>query len=83
MKWKCEPVALVAAIQTLVGSLLVVLSAFDVWSPTDAQRDAISGAYTAVTGVVLMFVRGMVTPNERVGLTTKDVALIEAAQKGE
>jgi Na+/H+ antiporter NhaC len=76
-----EPVAIVAAVQTLIGSLIGVLVAFNVWNPSEVQRLAIDGLYVALTGIVLMFVRGMVTPNANVGLTKTDIELIEAAQR--
>lgn len=62
-----EPVRLVGAIQSVIAAVLFVLSAFDVWTPTDIQYEAILGLYIALTAFVTTpELRRAVTPNVRV-----------------
>lgn len=62
---KREPVAVFGAVQTALLALVVVLTTFGVWSPTDEQVAALTGLYAAVTAVAVMFIRGAVTPTDR------------------
>jgi len=57
-----EPVAVFGAIQTVLLTLVAVLTAFGVWSPTDDQLAALGGLYAAVTALATMVLRGKVTP---------------------
>lgn len=60
--FKREPVAVFGAIQIALLAIIGVLTAFNVWSPTDAQTTALVAAYVAVTGVAVLFIRGKVSP---------------------
>jgi hypothetical protein len=57
-----EPVASVAALQTVLAAVLTALSAFGVWSPTDVQLAAVWGLWAAVTPLLAVWARGRVIP---------------------
>ena len=60
--FKTEPVAMFGMIQGVLLALVVVLTAFDLWSPTDDQIAALSALYVAVTAVATAILRGRVSP---------------------
>lgn len=57
MNLKNEPVAVNATITGLVTAVLAVLTAFDIWTPTEEQTAAIFGLLTALIGVGAVLVR--------------------------
>jgi len=60
-----EPVAVAGAVQILIGSVIALLVAFDVWSPTESQTAAIFGLYAAIVAVITVLVRSRVSPVAR------------------
>jgi len=60
-----EPVAVAGAVQVLIGSIIALLVAFDIWSPTEAQTAAIFAVYTAIVTVLTVVVRSRVSPVAR------------------
>lgn len=61
-----EPVAIGAAIQGLIAAVLAILTAFEVWTPTEAQTAAIFGLWVALTAVIAIVVRAKVTPTSAI-----------------
>lgn len=66
---KNEPVGFAYAIQALIAAGFGVLTAFDVWHPSEDQLSALMVLYIAFMAVLVMFVRGKVTPIETSGGT--------------
>lgn len=59
---KREPVAFFGLLQVALLAVVTALTAFEVWSPTDAQLAALTAVYAAVTAIVVAFIRGSVSP---------------------
>ena len=59
---KQYPVAVFGGLQTLLLAVLAVLSAFNVWTPTDVQRAALLGLWAAITALVSTFIHKNVSP---------------------
>lgn len=59
---KQYPVAIFGSLQTLLLAVLTLLSAFEVWTPSDTQRAAILGVWAALTALITTFVHKNVTP---------------------
>lgn len=78
--WKREPVAVFGGVQSLLAAVLTVLFAFDIWEPTTEQITALSGLYTALSAFFILLVRGQVTPNGSVELTTEEADFIRTIQ---
>lgn len=74
-----EPTAIVGAITSALTATISILLFLDVDSELVG---ALTAAVTAWVGVAAAFLRARVTPTSKVALTTDDVALIDAAQKG-
>jgi hypothetical protein len=72
-----EPVAVVTGIQGLLAAVLLLGTAFNVWNMTETQYGAVIGVYVSLMGVVMIFLRGAVTPN-----ATAEANVEEAELKG-
>ena len=59
---RTEPVAIFGALQTALMAVVVALTEFDVWSPTDGQITALAALYLALTAIATIFLRGQVSP---------------------
>jgi uncharacterized membrane protein len=57
-----EPVAVAAAVQAALVSVIGLLAAFGVWSPTEEQVGALLTVYVALVAVVAAIVRARVSP---------------------
>ena len=57
-----QPVATAATVQAALAALIALLTAFDLWSPTQEQITAVMAFYVALTALLGVLVRNRVTP---------------------
>lgn len=57
-----QPVATAATVQAAIAALIALLTAFELWSPTQEQITAVMAFYVALTALLGVLVRNRVTP---------------------